>query len=109
MISEAKLERLKEAIFAYSRRLIERQLYRYVFENAAHHLVFGRYWSPFAGLVNQEFIESEAERFARSIGESGLIEGVFPGLPWWDPIVTFDGMVSMKRYGLLPERVDHSE
>ena len=35
--------------------------------------------------------------------EDGGVATPYPDLPWWRPVFTLDGLILLKRYGLLQE------
>ena len=66
-----------------------------------HYPLFSRYWFYAAALVDREILVEQAGRFVNGLQEDGGIKTPYPDLPWWRPIFTLDGLILLKRYGLL--------
>ncbi|MGD8518486.1 MAG: hypothetical protein PVG54_16095 [Anaerolineae bacterium] len=67
----------------------------------AHFPLFSRYWFYVAELCEAEIVQREAARFVAALQDDGGIENPYPDLPWWRPIFTLDGLILMKKYGLI--------
>jgi len=69
--------------------------------HADHYPLLGRYWFYAADLVDRGVLVEQAERFVDGLQEDGGLAIAYPDLPWWRPIYTLDGLILLKRYGLL--------
>lgn len=67
----------------------------------AHFPLFSRYWFYVAEICGPDLLQREAERFVAILQEDGGIENPYPDLPWWRPIFTLDGLILLKKRGLL--------
>ncbi|NIV28428.1 MAG: hypothetical protein GWN58_02600, partial [Anaerolineae bacterium] len=70
-------------------------------EHRDHYPLFSRYWFYAADLVDREVLFEQAGRFVAGLQEDGGVATPYPDLPWWRPIFTLDGMILLKRCGLL--------
>jgi hypothetical protein len=70
-------------------------------ENKSHYPIFSRYWFYFSDLVELKLLQSEAQFFINNIKDDGGIINPFEELPWWRSIFTLDGLIIMKKLGLL--------
>ena len=66
-----------------------------------HYPLFSRYWFYAADLVDHEVLAEQAGRFVAGLQDDGGVAIPYPDLPWWRPIFTLDGLILLKRYGLL--------
>jgi hypothetical protein len=69
--------------------------------NRDHNPLFSRYWFFAHPLVDRQFLEAEAAYFVKSIQEDGSYANPYPQLPWWSPIFLLDGLILLKKAGLL--------
>ena len=69
--------------------------------HADHYPLFSRYWFYAADLVDRELLAEQAGRFVEGLQEDGGVATPYPDLLWWRPIFTLDGLILLKRYGLL--------
>jgi hypothetical protein len=68
---------------------------------ADHYPLFGRHWFFAAAYVDQAVLAEQAQRFVDGIQGDGGVVTPYPDLPWWRPIWTLDGLMQLKRQGLL--------
>ena len=66
-----------------------------------HYPLFSRYWFYAADHVAPEVLSGQAQRFVDGLQEDGGVATPYPDLPWWRPIFTLDGLILLKRCGLL--------
>ena len=69
--------------------------------HADHYPLFSRYWFYAADLVDHEVLVEQAGRFVEGLQGDGGVATPYPDLPWWRPIFTLDGLILLKRQGLL--------
>lgn len=70
-------------------------------EHKAHFPLFSRYWFYVKDHMSKEVLVNEAQAFINAIQDDGGIESPYPDLPWWRPIFTLDGLMLLKKWGLL--------
>ena len=66
-----------------------------------HFPLFGRYWFYAREFVSRETLEEEAAVISGALKEDGGLRTIYPDLPWWRPIFTLDGLIMLKKAGLL--------
>jgi hypothetical protein len=70
-------------------------------KNKEHYPLFGRHWYHALDIVDKQTIKNEAENFFRGIKDDGGLKIVYQNLPWWRPIWTLDGLILLKKFGIL--------
>ena len=70
-------------------------------ECADHYPLFSRYWYHAVSLLEQDTLRREAQRFVDAFQEDGAVATPYPDLPWWRPIFTLDGLITMKQLSLI--------
>jgi len=66
-----------------------------------HFPLFGRYWFYARDIVDRETLKGEAAAFIAAIEEDGGVTTPYPEMPWWRPIFTLDGLIMLKKSGLI--------
>jgi hypothetical protein len=69
--------------------------------SADHYPLFSRYWCYAADKVSQEVLLQEAGKFLNALQEDGGLDAPYPDLPWWRPIFTLDGLIALRKQGLI--------
>ncbi|UCC18432.1 MAG: hypothetical protein JSV62_09975 [Promethearchaeota archaeon] len=73
-----------------------------IFEkNKEHYPLIGRHWYHALDNVDKKTLEKEAEYFFNGLKEDGGLKIVYEELPWWRPIWTLDGLIILKKIGLV--------
>ena len=73
-----------------------------IFEkNKEHYPLIGRHWYLALDNVDKGVIENEIEYFFKGLKEDGGLKIVYQDLSWWRPIWTLDGLIILKKTGLL--------
>ncbi|MFX0002200.1 MAG: hypothetical protein ACFE9C_15405 [Candidatus Hodarchaeota archaeon] len=73
-----------------------------IFEkNREHYPLFGRHWYHALDNVNKEVLENEVENFFNGLKDDGGLKIIYQDLPWWRPIWTLDGLIILKKKGLI--------
>jgi hypothetical protein len=73
-----------------------------IFEkNKDHYPLFGRHWYLALDIVDNEIKNNEAEIFIKGLKDDGGLKIVYQNLPWWRPIWTLDGLILLKKSGLI--------
>lgn len=87
-------------------RMVE-QLPDFLDKHRAHFPLFSRYWFYAAEHVSDERLANEAAFFVSAIHADGNIDTPYPDLPWWNPIFLLDGLILLKKKGLLSGNGKH--
>ena len=66
-----------------------------------HFPLWSRYWFYAADLVGEEVLRREAEAFTAALQDDGGLLTPYPDLLWWRPIFTLDGLILMRKRGLV--------
>jgi hypothetical protein len=73
-----------------------------IFENnREHYPLFGRHWYHALDNVDKEVLENEVENFFNGLQDDGGLKIIYQDLPWWRPIWTLDGLIILKKKGLI--------
>ena len=73
-----------------------------IFEkNKDHYPLFGRHWYHALNNVDKKVIENEAENFFTGLKDDGGLKIVYQDLPGWRPIWTLDGLIILKKSGII--------
>lgn len=70
-------------------------------QHADHFPLFSRAWYHANDCVSNETVVLEARKFVAAMQEDGGLDGPYPELKHWRPIFTLDGLIQLKRLGLL--------
>ncbi|MHA2184758.1 MAG: hypothetical protein ACXAAI_07125 [Promethearchaeota archaeon] len=70
-------------------------------QNREHYLLFGRHWYPAIDNMEEVVIEKEVANFFNGLQDDGGLKIVYQNLPWWRPIWTLDGLILLKKSGLI--------
>ena len=66
-----------------------------------HFPFWSRYWFYAADAVEEDVLRQGAETFAAALQDDGGLLTPYPDLPWWRPIFTLDGLILMRKRGLV--------
>ena len=66
-----------------------------------HYPLFSRAWYDAAEDVDRQVLQREAHRFVDGLQEDGGLDAPYPELPWWRPIWTVEGLIQLKRLGMM--------
>ncbi|MFW9896495.1 MAG: hypothetical protein ACFFD7_11875 [Candidatus Thorarchaeota archaeon] len=69
--------------------------------NKDHYPLFSRAWCHALDIVDKELIENETNNFINGIMDDGGLKIVYQRLPWWRPIWTLDGLILLKKSGMI--------
>ena len=69
--------------------------------NKEHYPLFGRHWYHALENVDKKVIDNEAENFFNGLQDDGGLKILYQDLPWWRPIWTLDGLIILKKSGIL--------
>ncbi|MFX1418279.1 MAG: hypothetical protein ACFE9N_05085 [Promethearchaeota archaeon] len=73
-----------------------------IFEkNKEHYPLFGRHWYHALDIVDKKVIENEVDNFFNGLMDDGGLKIIYQNLPWWRPIWTLDGLILLKKIGLI--------
>lgn len=69
--------------------------------NKEHYPLFSRAWYHAFDVVDPKVIESEADNYFNGITEDGGLKIVYQNLPWWRPIWILEGLILLKKSGII--------
>ena len=73
-----------------------------IFEkNKEHYPLFGRHWYHALDIVDKKVVENEADSFLNGLKDNGSLKIIYQNLPWWRPIWTLDGLILLKKAGMI--------
>ncbi|MFX1311259.1 MAG: hypothetical protein ACFFHD_01430 [Promethearchaeota archaeon] len=73
-----------------------------IFEkNKEHYPLFGRHWYHALDIVDKRIIENQADNFFNGLKDDGGLKIIYQNLPWWRPIWTLDGLILLKKSGII--------
>jgi len=73
-----------------------------IFENnKEHYPLFGRHWYHALDIVDKKVVENEADKFFNGFKDDGGLKIIYQNLPWWRPIWTLDGLILLKKSGMI--------
>ena len=73
-----------------------------IFEkNKEHYPLFSRAWYQSFDVVDKNIIESEVNNFLNGLKEDHGLKIFYENLPWWRPIWTLDGLILLKKAGMI--------
>ena len=73
-----------------------------IFEkNREHYPLFGRHWYHALDNVDKKVLENEADNFFNGLKDDGGLKIIYQDLPWWRPIWTLEGLILLKKRGLI--------
>ena len=70
-------------------------------KNKEHYPLFGRHWYHALYNVDKEVVENEADNFFNGLKDDGGLKIIYQDLPWWRPIWTLDGLILLKKSGMI--------
>jgi hypothetical protein len=80
--------------------LVER-LQTFLDEHKGFFPLFNRLWYHAADFVEDEVLTQLAMDLANSLQDDRGFENPYPDLPWWQPIHTVDGLISLRKRNLI--------
>ncbi|MFW9972906.1 MAG: hypothetical protein ACFFDF_22155 [Candidatus Odinarchaeota archaeon] len=73
-----------------------------IFEkNREHYPLFGRHWYHALDMVDKKIVNNEADNFFNGLQDDGGLKIIYQNLPHWRPIWTLDGLILLKKSGII--------
>ncbi|MHA2281336.1 MAG: hypothetical protein ACXAC5_10825 [Promethearchaeota archaeon] len=69
--------------------------------NKEHYPLFSRAWYHALDNVDKKVIENEADNFFNGLQDDGGPKIIYQDLPWWRPIWIVDGLILLKKSGII--------
>lgn len=70
-------------------------------KHADHFPLFNRAWYHATDLLSPDVVHQQAQIFVDALQPDGGLLAPYPQCPWWRPIWTVEGLILLKRAGLL--------
>ncbi len=73
-----------------------------IFEkNKEHYPLFGRHWYHALDILDKNMVQDEADNFFNGLKDDGGLKIIYQNFPWWRPIWTLDGLILLKKSGMI--------
>jgi len=69
--------------------------------NKEHYPLFSQAWYHALDVVDKKIEENETENFIMGIQNDGGLKILYQNLPWWRPIWTLEGLIILKKSGMI--------
>jgi len=70
-------------------------------KNKEHYPLFSRSWYHALDIVDKKVIEDEADKFFNGLKDDRGLKIIYENLPWWRPIWTLEGLIHLKKSGMI--------
>ena len=70
-------------------------------KNREYYPLFGRHWYHALDIVDKGVIKNEADNWFNGLQDDGGLKIFYQNFPWWRPIWTLDGLMLLKKSGMI--------
>lgn len=70
-------------------------------KNKEHYPLFGRHWYHALDILDKKTVEDEVNNFFNGLKDDGGLKIIYQNFPWWRPIWTLDGLILLKKSGMI--------
>ncbi len=77
------------------------QFPRFFEKNKEQYPLFGRHWNHGFDIVDKNLIKNEVDNFFNGFKDDGGLKIIYQDLPWWRPIWILEGLILLKKSGMI--------